>query len=160
MSELALAVFVALFVTQTAIFYALLRRAKAGAVQKTNPTPRAYDDALAKRLTNLEEALSKLEQRLDGTEKTTQTSEPVVETPTEEFAQTCYEVLAILKADGPLSSSELSARLNKSREHVSRLLKSLYLRGLVVRTGKPFRYEVTDRGVALLAEKGFAKPRG
>jgi len=68
--------------------------------------------------------------------------DPVLEklTPTER------ETLQILK-DGPLHAPELGRRMNKSREHVSRLMKRLYLEGYVDRETErpPFRYKLNDK---------------
>ena len=56
------------------------------------------------------------------------------------------ETLQILK-DGPLRAPELGKRVNKSREHMSRLMKRLYLEGYVDRETDrpPFRYKLNDK---------------
>jgi len=68
--------------------------------------------------------------------------DPVLDrlTPTER------ETLQILK-DGPLRAPELGKRVNKSREHMSRLMKRLYLEGYVDRETErpPFRYKLNDK---------------
>ena len=68
--------------------------------------------------------------------------DPVLEklTPTER------ETLQILK-EGPLHAPELGRRMNKSREHISRLMKRLYLEGYVDRETErpPFRYKLNDK---------------
>jgi len=61
-------------------------------------------------------------------------------TPTER------ETLQILK-DGPLRAPELGRRVNKSREHMARLMKKLYQEGYVDRETDrpPFRYKLNDK---------------
>jgi chromosome segregation ATPase len=61
-------------------------------------------------------------------------------TPTES------QVLDIL-VTGPLGAPELGRRLNKSREHMARLMKKLYLEGYVDRESDrpPFRYKLNDK---------------
>ena len=61
-------------------------------------------------------------------------------TPTE------HEVLEILRVEGPKGAPELGKRLNKSREHTSRLMKKLYMEGYVDRESNhaPFRYKLND----------------
>ena len=61
-------------------------------------------------------------------------------TPTE------HEVLEILRLEGPKGAPELGIRLNKSREHTSRLMKKLYMDGYVDRETNhaPFRYKLNE----------------
>ena len=61
-------------------------------------------------------------------------------TPTER------ETLEILLNEGPKPAPELGKRLNKSREHTSRLMKKLYLEGYVDRESNraPFRYKLKE----------------
>lgn len=61
-------------------------------------------------------------------------------TPTER------ETLQILK-DGALRAPELGRRVNKSREHMARLMKKLYQEGYVDRETDrpPFRYKLNDK---------------
>ena len=56
------------------------------------------------------------------------------------------ETLQILK-EGPLHAPELGRRVNKSREHMARLMKTLYLEGYVDRETDqpPFRYKLNDK---------------
>jgi len=56
------------------------------------------------------------------------------------------ETLQILK-EGPLHAPELGRRVNKSREHMARLMKRLYLEGYVDRETNqpPFRYKLNDK---------------
>jgi len=137
-------IFVTLFVTQTMIFYVLLRKANIHKGVTSNPG--SYD-AITNELAKIKETLSRIEDRLNVSNGTHNTLEKVAE---EDFNQTCYRVLELLKTEGPSSSSELSIKLNRSREHVSRILKNLYIKGLVTRTGKPFKYRITDKGLSFL----------
>ena len=52
----------------------------------------------------------------------------------------------------PLTSREIQRRINKSREHTSRLLKKLYSENIVMRDGssRPFKYKITSEGRKLL----------
>lgn len=52
----------------------------------------------------------------------------------------------------PLTSREIQRRINKSREHTSRLLKKLYSEKMVMRDGsnRPFKYKITNEGRKLL----------
>lgn len=56
------------------------------------------------------------------------------------------ETLQIL-TEGPLHAPELGRRVNKSREHMARLMKRLYLEGYVDRENDrpPFRYKLNDK---------------
>jgi hypothetical protein len=57
------------------------------------------------------------------------------------------ETLQILREVGPLHAPELGRRVNKSREHMARLMKRLYLEGYVDRETDrpPFRYTLNDK---------------
>jgi hypothetical protein len=54
--------------------------------------------------------------------------------------------LEILRAEGPKGAPELGKRLEKSREHTSRLMKKLYMEGYVTRESNrsPFRYKLNE----------------
>lgn len=56
------------------------------------------------------------------------------------------ETLQVLR-EGPLHAPELGKRVNKSREHMARLMKRLYLEGYVDRETErpPFRYKLNDK---------------
>jgi len=56
------------------------------------------------------------------------------------------QTLQIL-TEGPLHAPELGRRVNKSREHMARLMKRLYLEGYVDRESDrpPFRYKLNDK---------------
>lgn len=81
------------------------------------------------------------------------TSEPnaeqapnVVVSPTP-LVETEGQILRIL-AQGPKTSNEINQIVGKSREHMARLLKNLFQRGLVMRNdrNKPYVYELTELG--------------
>ena len=69
-------------------------------------------------------------------------------------SQTTLKVLKELSASGSLEARELSERLGLSREYTARLLKRMVEDGLVVRRGKPYRYQLTELGIRLLKEFG------
>jgi NurA-like 5'-3' nuclease len=62
-------------------------------------------------------------------------------TPTE------IQVVKMLSEEGPKAAPELGKRLNKSREHMARLMKKLYLEGYVDRESNhtPFRYRLSEK---------------
>ena len=65
---------------------------------------------------------------------------------------TVDSVLKMLEV--PLTSREIQAKIKKSREHTSRLLKKLYSEDVVMRdeSTRPFRYKITDEGRRLLEQ--------
>ena len=64
--------------------------------------------------------------------------------------RTVDSILKMLEV--PLTSREIQRRVNKSREHTSRLLKKLYSENIVMRDGnsRPFKYKITNEGRKLL----------
>jgi biotin operon repressor len=79
--------------------------------------------------------------------------QPPVPQPTEwRGTDTEVRVLQFL-VDGPRSSADIKANLNMTREHVARLMKTLFDRGLVVRNdrNKPYVYEITESGLSYVA---------
>jgi DNA-binding MarR family transcriptional regulator len=68
-------------------------------------------------------------------------------TPTERHT------LEILSREGPKVAPELGGRMRKSREHMARLMKKLYMEGYVDRESNhaPFRYKLTERIQSMLA---------
>lgn len=60
----------------------------------------------------------------------------------------------------PLTSREIQRRVNKSREHTSRLLKKLYSENIVMRDGnsRPFKYKITNEGRKLLERTANSNP--
>ena len=71
----------------------------------------------------------------------------------EQSIQRLNTVDSVLKMlEVPLTSREIQAKIKKSREHTSRLLKKLYSEDVVMRdeSTRPFRYKITDEGRRLL----------
>ena len=68
--------------------------------------------------------------------------------------KTSQRALELLKKK-PLTTEELWTRLDRGREHTSRVMKNLFERGLVTRddSNKPYTYELTDEGRRFVAEK-------
>lgn len=66
--------------------------------------------------------------------------------PFDRLTQTERQILEIL-AVAPLPAPELGRRLSKSREHMARLMKRLYMEGYVDRESNraPFRYKLNER---------------
>jgi DNA-binding CsgD family transcriptional regulator len=83
------------------------------------------------------------------------TNDPVIDrlTPTER------QTLEIL-SQGALPAPELGRRLNKSREHMARLMKKLYMEGYVDRDSdrSPFRYRLNDKLRSSLGDTVTASP--
>jgi predicted transcriptional regulator len=67
-------------------------------------------------------------------------------------ANTVDSILRMLEV--PLSSREIQRKINKSREHTSRLLKKLYSENIVMRdeSVRPYKYKITDEGRRLLEQ--------
>jgi hypothetical protein len=67
-------------------------------------------------------------------------------TPTERHT------LEIIAREGPKAAPELGRRIRKSREHMARLMKKLYLDGYVDRESNraPFRYKLNEKIASLL----------
>ena len=73
----------------------------------------------------------------------------------ERIMQRLNTVDSVLKMlEVPLTSREIQAKIKKSREHTSRLLKKLYSEDVVMRdeSTRPFRYKITDEGRRLLEQ--------
>jgi predicted transcriptional regulator len=72
------------------------------------------------------------------------------ETDEENRVNTVDSILKMLEV--PLTSREIQRRINKSREHTSRLLKKLYSEKIVMRDGsnRPYKYRITNEGRKLL----------
>jgi len=67
-------------------------------------------------------------------------------------ANTVDSILRMLEE--PLTSREIQRKINKSREHTSRLLKKLYSENIVMRdeSVRPYKYKITDEGRKLLEQ--------
>jgi hypothetical protein len=68
------------------------------------------------------------------------------------LTQTESQVLEILRREGPKAAPELGHRMRKSREHMARLMKKLYLDGYVDRESNraPFRYKLNEKVGSML----------
>jgi DNA-binding MarR family transcriptional regulator len=106
--------------------------------------------------------LEQLKTRLTTVQQTQQASEPNVGerrglsslnenalaslTPTERL------IVEILAKEGPKAAPDLGRRVKKSREHMSRLMKKLYMEGYVDRESNhaPFRYRLNEKIRTLL----------
>jgi predicted transcriptional regulator len=67
-------------------------------------------------------------------------------------ANTVDSILRMLEV--PLTSREIQRKINKSREHTTRLLKKLYSENVVMRdeSVRPYKYKITDEGRRLLEQ--------
>jgi predicted transcriptional regulator len=67
-------------------------------------------------------------------------------------ANTVDSILRMLEV--PLTSREIQRKINKSREHTSRVLKKLYSENIVMRdeSVRPYKYKITDEGRRLLEQ--------
>jgi predicted transcriptional regulator len=67
-------------------------------------------------------------------------------------ANTVDSILRMLEL--PLTSREIQRKINKSREHTSRLLKKMYSENIVMRDEslRPYKYKITDEGRRLLEQ--------
>ncbi|CAN5527772.1 hypothetical protein BH18THE1_BH18THE1_01200 [soil metagenome] len=67
-------------------------------------------------------------------------------------ANTVDSILRMLEV--PLTSREIQRKINRSREHTSRLLKKLYSENIVLRdeSVRPYKYKITDEGRRLLEQ--------
>lgn len=73
-------------------------------------------------------------------------------TPTER------QTVEILGREGPKAAPELGRRMRKSREHMSRLMKKLYMEGYVDRESNhaPFRYKLNEKVLQIFESRGQA----
>ncbi len=106
-----------------------------------------YDKRFVNELTKLKTRLAVLPQQtqrnLGSKPDLVLRGENIMEalTPTE------IQVVKMLSEEGPKAAPELGKRLNKSREHMARLMKKLYLEGYVDRESNhtPFRYRLSEK---------------
>jgi hypothetical protein len=70
------------------------------------------------------------------------------------------EVVGILREEGPKPAPELGHRLGKSREHMARLMKKLYLEGYVDRESNrtPFRYRLSEKMLSTVRNEAASTP--
>lgn len=86
-----------------------------------------------------------------STRLTTAAFKPQVKVDTTEGTETEQRILLFL-VQRPKTSAEIVDEVGLTREHTGRLMKSLFLRGLVTRNeeNKPYVYELTEAGRATL----------
>lgn len=62
------------------------------------------------------------------------------------------QTIEVLAREGPKAAPELGRRVKKSREHMSRLMKKLYLEGYIDRESNhaPYRYRLNEKVLARL----------
>lgn len=74
------------------------------------------------------------------------------------LAPTERDVVEVLLREGPKTAPDLGKRLEKTREHMARLMKKLYLEGYVDRDSNyaPFRYKLNEK-VESVFRGGLAK---
>lgn len=72
------------------------------------------------------------------------------------LAPTELQTLEILRREGPKAAPELGKRMRKSREHMARLMKKLYMEGYVDRETNhaPFRYKLNEKVRQTLDNRG------
>ncbi|MEM0440349.1 MAG: winged helix DNA-binding protein [Candidatus Caldarchaeum sp.] len=128
--EVLTAVFALLFVTQTAVFIYLYRRAVTNRditqKDKENHTP------------------SGPQQTHETTNRSKSYDKPTLHS-------SAIAALRLIREKGSVTSRDVSRSLNLSREHTARVMKNLYEMGLVTRSGKPFKYNLTEKGLAIIA---------
>jgi len=144
MVEAETILFASLFAGQTALYLFLLRRSL------TSRSVTGNSHEVQERLRHVEGTLGRLQSE-NGDEASALSDG--------ELADSALEALRLLQERGSMTSSDISRALGRSREHTSRILKTLYLRGVVSRFGKPYRYGLTDRGASVLgSQRGAVKP--
>lgn len=129
--ELLTLVFALLFVAQTVIFIIVYRRAVTRHAMKSDVT----------------HVKSGKTDTPVAAEKPFRESEDVGRV---ELHSSAIAALRLIRERGGVISSDVSRELNLSREHAARLMKQLYEMGLVDRSGKPFKYSLTEKGAALV----------
>lgn len=114
-------------------------------------------DLLDAKISNLEgiiKGFGNMEKNIEKVEQETKTIK-VESTPPQiieniKLSKFEVEILKYLREHGQATSSEIGEALGKSREHVSRTLKSLYGKGYVnrIESVKPFRYTLNNERIA------------
>ena len=117
---------------------------------KLDPLAKSVEEIVAQQKAMLHE-LDQLRSRLVFPSSTANLPVPQPQTlpqdaVVEKLTPTERQTLVML-TEGPLPAPELGRRLNKSREHMARLMKRLYLEGYVDRDADrpPFRYKLNDK---------------
>jgi len=75
--------------------------------------------------------------------------------PNMSFEDSLVHVLKLITA-GPKTSRDIEVTFGKSREHVSRLMKKLFVDGFVSRdkSARPYRYAITEKGKERVGSSG------
>ncbi|MEM1943045.1 MAG: winged helix DNA-binding protein [Candidatus Caldarchaeum sp.] len=131
--EALTAVFTILFMTQTAVFIFLYRRA----VANRDITHGKENHAASQQPRRTQPPPS----NPDNTGKSDEM--PVLH-------ESALAALRLIREKGSVISSDISRSLNLSREHSARVMKNLYEMGLVSRSGKPYKYSLTEKGLAVI----------
>ena len=116
------------------------------------------DKRLVLELEQLKTSLTALQQKGTETEETSRRGASGAPLPIpggdvmSALTPTERHTLEILANEGPKAAPELGRRMRKSREHMARLMKKLYLEGYVDRESNhaPFRYKLNERIEVLL----------
>jgi len=110
------------------------------------------DEKIAELMVRLEVLEEKMKTRpLEVTVKEEKVTERLPEKPPPSRDLT-RQILELLSKNS-MTSTEVQKIIKRSREHVARLLKSLYEQGLVTRDSskKPFKYTITEEGRKVLS---------
>ncbi|MEM2096498.1 MAG: winged helix DNA-binding protein [Candidatus Caldarchaeum sp.] len=134
--EALTAVFTILFMTQTAVFIFLYRRASAN-----RDITHGKENHVA----------SQQPRRTLQPPSNHETAGKSDEMPM--LHDSALAALRLIREKGSVISSDVSRSLNLSREHAARVMKNLYEMGLVARSGKPFKYSLTEKGLAIVASE-------
>ncbi|GEM_PF-4633365 len=164
---------ISIFVVSTAISIIIIMR-QIGSLKKAGRySQRSQLMIIENRLNSITVELEKIKQQISGLEiklkteegtekrKITKTREIKTSTETkkakypssEEYLSSIeIETLKIIGEEGEVTSSQLTKILNRSREHISRTLKSLYEKGYLERieTQRPFRYKLSQKAMEAL----------
>lgn len=130
--------FAALLVLEGVVFSYIYRARLKSSNSLENPKSEEGSDQLLRDLMRIEQSLSRIE---DAMGRASQKAEEKRLSVTESE----LDVLRLL-VQQPRSAKELSEHLNKNREYVSRTLKDLHDKGLVIRQGRPYTYSANEEG--------------
>lgn len=155
---------VAVLSLQLLVLYLLFKisRRKDIASQTTHIVKSVFDDD--SKLTFYDEKIAELMIRIEALEEKIKDKSIIKVLPTHQekvrevgreltkVGDLTHQILELL-SKGPMTSIEVQKVVGRSREHVARVLKSLYEQGLIDRdvSGKPFRYTITERGREVLS---------
>jgi predicted transcriptional regulator len=82
-----------------------------------------------------------------------ESSEKSAPTQSHTSVDTLEQILLLLR-EKSMTSTQIQERVEKSREHTSRIMKGLYHAGFVMRdtSSKPFKYSISDTGLRHLRD--------